>query len=591
MKLSNRKQGIVFRAAILILALLSALSFWAVPPAFAQTSTVTFSDVPSSYWAYPFIEAIYNAGITIGCGSGDYCPSEDVTRDEMAAFIIRAVYGENFTYNTTPYFTDVPATDYFFPYIQKMKDMNITTMSGTYMPSDPVTRDEMAAFLARARQVKAGQGAENFTYTATPYFTDVPATDPYFPYVQNLKDNGITTVTGTYDPDEIVPRDQMAAFIARAFLANNVLSVTVNGSQCDSSINNGSPGYTNEPCVSVTVCTPGTFTCVTINSILLDTGSFGLRLFKQVLGSVSLPQVTAGSGSLAECVQYADNTSEWGPVQMASVSLGNEPAVQVPIQVIDSTFGAIPSSCGPPDYTTDTQPSDEGFNGILGIGPLVQDCGTECATDPGNEQYYSCTGSTCTGTIASVQVSNPVASFPVDNNGLIVELPDVLSGGQPSVGGIVVFGIGTSFNNSPSSVTTYPLDGYGDFITTFNGITYSDATAAADGSFIDTGSNALFLPPTSITPDCQDNPGWFCPTSTQSLSAIIEGASGSPTNTVPFQIGNFDTLTNSVNNVFFDLGGDNPTFDWGLPFYFGSNIYIGFDGISSSLGTGPYFAY
>ncbi|HXW68427.1 MAG TPA: DUF3443 family protein, partial [Dissulfurispiraceae bacterium] len=402
MKLSKGKQRVALGVEILVLLLLSVFSSWAVP-AFAQTPAAAFFDVPSSYWAYAYVEAIYNAGITVGCGNSDYCPAGDVTRDEMAAFIIRALYGDNFTYTQTPYFTDVPATDYFFPFIQKMKDMNITTMSGTYLPGDSVTRDEMAAFLVRARQVKSGQGAENFTYTTTPYFTDVPATDPYFTYVQNLKDNGITTVTGTYDPDEIVPRDQMAAFIARAFLANNVLSVTVNGSTCDSSLLAASGGYVNDPCVSVTVCTPGTSTCVTINSILLDTGSYGLRIFKQALGSVSLTQVMSGSGSLAECVQYADNTSDWGPVQIASVSLGNEPAVQVPIQVIDSTFGTMPGSCGPSaGYTPDTQPSDEGFNGILGVGPFVQDCGTECATEADNEQYYSCTGSTCVGTTVSL---------------------------------------------------------------------------------------------------------------------------------------------------------------------------------------------
>ncbi|HKN19417.1 MAG TPA: DUF3443 domain-containing protein, partial [Dissulfurispiraceae bacterium] len=383
----------------------------------------------------------------------------------------------------------------------------------------------------------------------------------------------ITTVTGTYDPGEIVPRDQMAAFIARAFLANNVLPVSVNGSACNN--------YADEPCVSVTVCTPGTSTCQTIDGILLDTGSYGLRIFQQLL-SVPLTQVLSGSGSLAECLEYADGSSDWGPVQTADVILGNEPAVEVPIQVIDSTFGTIPSSCGPPDYTPDTQPSVVGYNGILGVGPFVQDCGSGCVGNSDNGQYYVCTGSTCTGTPAalSAQVSNPVAGLPVDNNGIIVELPDVLSSGEPSVGGIVVLGIGTLFNNNPPVVTTYPLDQNGDFITTFNNSSYTD-------SFIDTSSNGLFFPPTSLLPDCGDAPGWFCPSSAQNLSATI----GSPGSDVFFQIGNFDTLLNSGNNVFANIGGDDPTFDWGLPFYLGSNIYIGFNGTSSSLGAGPYFAY
>ncbi|MGD0488842.1 MAG: S-layer homology domain-containing protein [Syntrophorhabdales bacterium] len=180
----------------------------------------TFSDVPfpSSSVYYNYIEAIYYAGITTGCGNGDYCPSGDVTRDQMAAFIIRAMYGENFTYTQTPYFSDVPATDVFFKYIQKLKDLNITTTSGSYVPGEGVSRGQMAAFLVRALQVKAGQPTESFTYTQTPYFTDVPAGSTYFSYVQKLKDDGITTVTGTYGVDEIVTRDQMAAFLARAFL-------------------------------------------------------------------------------------------------------------------------------------------------------------------------------------------------------------------------------------------------------------------------------------------------------------------------------------------------------------------------------------
>jgi hypothetical protein len=89
----------------------------------------------------------------------------------------------------------------------------------------------MAAFLIRAVQIKNGLPAESFTCaggancaTTTPDFTDVIPTDPneaaFFPYVQALKYEGITTVTGTYTPGQNVPRDQMAAFISRAFLGD-----------------------------------------------------------------------------------------------------------------------------------------------------------------------------------------------------------------------------------------------------------------------------------------------------------------------------------------------------------------------------------
>jgi len=72
-----------------------------------------------------------------------------VPRKQMAAFIIRAKYGETFTYTETPYYTDVPSTSVFFKYVQKLKDDAITTTTGEYMAKSYVTRDQKAAFLGR----------------------------------------------------------------------------------------------------------------------------------------------------------------------------------------------------------------------------------------------------------------------------------------------------------------------------------------------------------------------------------------------------------------------------------------------------------
>jgi hypothetical protein len=364
---------------------------------------------------------------------------------------------------------------------------------------------------------------------------------------------------------------------------DNVLKVTVNGSLCSSSYNSS---YPNKPCVSVTVCSPGTSTCQTIDDILLDTGASGLRIFKSLL-TIPLTQVTSGSGSLTECIQFADGSADWGPVQLADIILGNEPAVTVPIQIIDSTFGSVPSSCGTPD----SGPSVAKFNGILGVGIFNEDCGLVCTSVTNNKMYYSCSGSTCTPTKAplSNQVQNPVSRLPADNNGVIVQLPPVPSGGAASVDGNLILGIGTRSNNTPSGVTMYPADPnpnhtyYGYFITVFNGITYSD-------SFIDSGSNGLFFNASSLRALTTCG-AWYCPSSTQILSATTKGYGGSPSGVISFQIGNASTLFSSPNNVFIELGGANTSFDWGLPFFLGRNVYVGIDGKTSSLGTGPYWAY
>jgi hypothetical protein len=173
----------------------------------------TFADDPRNVFT-PYINAIYTQGIAVGCGNGNYCPSMKVTRGQMAAFIIRSIYGdESFNYTMDPwYFSDVPSNHTFFKYVQKMKDTGITAVTGTYDVDGTVTRGQMAAFIIRALY------GESFVYTQAPYFTDVPTTHVFFKYVQKLKDTGITVVSLTYDVDGTVTRDQMAAFLARAFL-------------------------------------------------------------------------------------------------------------------------------------------------------------------------------------------------------------------------------------------------------------------------------------------------------------------------------------------------------------------------------------
>jgi hypothetical protein len=357
---------------------------------------------------------------------------------------------------------------------------------------------------------------------------------------------------------------------------NNVLNITVNGSLCSDN-----PSYLNEPCVSVTICAPGTSNCQKINDILLDTGSSGLLIFNQAF-TVPLTQVTSGSGLLAECIQFGDGSSAWGPVQMASVILGNEPAVQIPIQVINQGFGTPSNHCTSPNSTPHTSPSEANCNGILGVGLFVQDSG----------QYFSCSGATsgspCAGTTTpNAHVSNPVAALPVDNNGVLVQLPPLPAGGAGSASGLLILGIGTQANNMPSGVTAYGADQRAEFTTTLNGIQYA--------SFIDTGSNGLFFPSPSATqlPACPTpNAPWFCPPATTGFSATTTGASGSPSGIVSFLIGNADSLFSTSNQVFGELGGSAVnSFDWGLPFFFGRSVFIGINGTKSSLGTGPYWAY
>jgi hypothetical protein len=357
---------------------------------------------------------------------------------------------------------------------------------------------------------------------------------------------------------------------------SNVMAMTVGA--C------GVNGYLNEPCVSVTICTPGTNNCQVIPNILLDTGSYGLRIFDSVIG-VSLSQVD----SLYECAQFADGSSDWGPVKYADVGLAGLKASQIPIHVINSKVPTtIPTGCPNPDDS----PADAGFNGILGVGLFDVDClASGCPANVG--LYFTCSSTSCSSqpaVPAAKQVVNPVAMLPTDNNGVILQLPSVVASGSGSVSGSVILGIGTRTNNtlSPSSVTYFPADQNGNFITTFNSQTLSS-------SFIDSGSNGLFFPQPSGLTACDSKSsayGFYCPTSLTSYSAVQKGATGANSKTIPFSIANATTLVNSGNTVSSTLGGTfSGVFDWGLPFFLGRSVVVGIDGRTSNLGTGPYWAY
>ncbi|MBL8235709.1 MAG: S-layer homology domain-containing protein [Bryobacterales bacterium] len=141
-------------------------------------------------------------------------------RTEMAAFVIRALFGETFSYTQAPYFTDVSVAHPYFKYIQKMRDLGITVgcTETSYCPDGQVSRGQMAAFLVRAR-LNVTQGTP-FPHAPAAYFTDVASTHLFFPFVQKMKELGITSgCTATaYCPDQPVTRGQMSVFVNRAFL-------------------------------------------------------------------------------------------------------------------------------------------------------------------------------------------------------------------------------------------------------------------------------------------------------------------------------------------------------------------------------------
>ncbi|KXU86239.1 hypothetical protein CI15_17335 [Paraburkholderia monticola] len=345
-----------------------------------------------------------------------------------------------------------------------------------------------------------------------------------------------------------------------------------------------SPGNTrNMLTTSVTVCQAGTSNCATIDDIQVDTGSNGLRILASALPTtLTLSSVAAGSGVSAECAVFGSGYA-WGSIRNADVRMAGQQASSIPIQVIaDTALPAAPADCANAGASLLTVSSMHS-NGILGVGLFPVDCGNGCSNSALPRWYYSCTTSGCTATAQPLaqQVTNPVSSFPLDNNGVVIDLPAVADAGAASVSGSLIFGIGTQANNTLTSTNVLKTNASTGYVTTVSG---GQSYAV---SYLDSGSNGLFFHST-LFPVCGF---WYCPSATQSASASITGIDGLST-TVSFDVGNSNTLFASSNNAFDNLAGNSSQgFGWGLPFFYGKRIYTAIAARNTSAGQGPYYAF
>ncbi len=385
-----------------------------------------------------------------------------------------------------------------------------------------------------------------------------------------------------------LPVGMPAANPAPVAAAANTVPVYVNGGL--------SGRYLDGLFASVTVCQPGTTHCQTIDHVLVDTGSYGVRLMASAFdGSLlaSLPAQTgatndsAGSTSpLAECALFSSSYM-WGSVRRADVKLAGEGAADLSIQIVGDTpsVGPVPSNCQDAGGSSLNTTKALNANGILGLGVLANDC-PACAAAVLAPAYYYCTqpGVCSPARVpAPMQVTNPVARFAVNNNGVVLTLPAVAAAGQSSATGSLVFGVGTQVNNAFAARHLLATDSDGNFQTVLNGKTYGS-------SFLDSGSNGLFFPSTTL-PTCGV---WYCPTTSLSFSATMVDAAGSNASMVNFDIANFSVQVNSGNLAFNNIGGQFAgEFNWGLPFFFGRTVYTVMNGskVAGTPTTGPFVAF
>lgn len=186
---------------------------------FAVVQGIAFNDVAPDHLFYAIIGKLSGRGITLGCSANPplFCPDQPVSREQMAAFIIRARGEFSPPTPATQRFLDVPASNPFYAFIDRLAELGITLGcgGGNYCPAASVTREQMAVFMIRAR------GEFNPPIPPLQRFDDAPPSNIFYAFIDRMAVLGITLGCSAspplYCPTPPVTRGQVAAFLIRAF--------------------------------------------------------------------------------------------------------------------------------------------------------------------------------------------------------------------------------------------------------------------------------------------------------------------------------------------------------------------------------------
>jgi Protein of unknown function (DUF3443) len=337
----------------------------------------------------------------------------------------------------------------------------------------------------------------------------------------------------------------------------------------------GSSSALNRPFASLTICVPGTSNCQTIDNVLVDEGSTGLRIFSSLINLPLAPQ-PAPSGATYECAPF-EGSYAWGPVVTADIKLSGEIAPSASVQLVgDNTF-PVPSSCSNGQQPNST-PQQAGLNGVLGVWGLT-DCASCVAGGPNN--YWGCASSACQPyPLGPAQpVANPVSLFATDNNGVVFDMPGITATGAVNVQGSLYFGIGTQANNQLGSAQEYQFP----MLAEINGTLYPVG--------IDSGTPFMGYLSDSLAGDLPLCGAFYCPSSPVNFSFEVVGANGAAFNvnttaadpTAAVQQG----MTAEQNLVGPGYGGD--TVMLGFPFFYNSKIF--FSWANPTTGSVDYTAF
>jgi hypothetical protein len=181
----------------------------------------SFMDVPSDYWAYPEIEAIFAAGYVAGCSAEPslYCPEDILTRAESAVFVERGIHGADYlpSQPVETLFADVSLGDWFAKWTHALWDDGYTSGCGTnpliYCPLQEHTRAEGCVFYLRMMY-----GADYLPPPSEGTFADVDQEAWYADWVEAAWEVGIIQPCATEPEMKFCPEDPLTRATAATMM-------------------------------------------------------------------------------------------------------------------------------------------------------------------------------------------------------------------------------------------------------------------------------------------------------------------------------------------------------------------------------------
>jgi hypothetical protein len=181
----------------------------------APVSSTTYSDLPSSHWAYGAAEALRANAAMWGCETGKFCPDQLITRAEVA-YTLAALVNTSVTMPSSALFTDVPSSAWYYQAVQEVAARNVTQGCGgtQFCPNGTVSRAAGAVFVRRAKSMAVDAAAsQTFVDVATDHWAFL-SIDAAFKAGDIV---GCSTSPLKYCPDDMMTRAEAAVLLARAF--------------------------------------------------------------------------------------------------------------------------------------------------------------------------------------------------------------------------------------------------------------------------------------------------------------------------------------------------------------------------------------